>query len=154
MAGEVFSDLIHDLGKLFNSELKADEKNTCLFTLENGIKIQMEPDGEEEALMIGADLGPIPPGAYRREIMAHALQANGRPEPRYGKFAYSTQTETLLLFDSLALKEVTAEEVFEFLSYFAKKAETWKGIIERGETPAGTTSEGPGGSGRAFGLTP
>jgi Tir chaperone protein (CesT) family len=116
--------------------LEPDENNTCLIRFANGLEVYLEMDKGGENLIIGSELGVIPVGGYRENLFRLALASNNAPFPRFGTFAYSNQTESLVLFDILPSKDLRGEQVAEYIAPFVQKAIVWKKAIEKGEIPA------------------
>ncbi len=156
MVKEQFSTILEDLGKIMNMKLAPDRNNACQIQAANGLMVHMEPDSAGERIMFVSDLGVPPPGRYRENLFREALKANGLPLPRQGIFAYSKKKDSLVLFDSLFLDDLTGQLVADFLKPFMQKAELWRASIPKGEVPSFTSNElsfgtSPGGSGM-FGL--
>ncbi len=153
---EQFASMLDDLGRLLNIKLSPDSHGACQIKQISGLMIHMEPDSSGERLMFAADLGTPPPGRYRENLFKEALKANGLPMPRLGIFSYSKKKDSLVLFDSLLLHELSAQKIADFLTPFTQKAELWRAAIPKGEVPSYTGNElsfgkTQGGSGM-FGL--
>lgn len=156
MVKEVFSTLLEDLGKLMNMKLAPDSHGACMIKSQTGLMVHMEPDSAGERLMIISDLGTPPPGRYRENLFREALKANGLPMPRQGIFCYSKKKDSLVLFDTLLLDDLTGQLISDFLTPFMQKADLWRLAIPKGEVPSFTGNElsfgaQPSGSGM-FGL--
>jgi hypothetical protein len=157
MVGNLFESLLQELGKAMNiSDLHADANNSCLIAFENGIEIQVEPYDRDDFLLIVCDLGEVPPGRFREDVFREALKANGLPSPRHGTFAYSEQSNHLILFGMLSFRELNGERIASFLYPFMEKADAWKKTLEHGDVPLANTmttsrTSGPAG---LFGLRP
>lgn len=157
MVTDRFGMLLEEVGKILEvPDLHSDTHNSCLIKFKEGIEVQIEIDKHtEDFLIIGTDLGEIPAGKYRENIFLEALKANGMPYPRWGNFAYSAQTQHLMLFEMLSLHDLTGGQIASFLSQFLLKAKAWKDALATGNMPPLTITEGslakPGG---IFGLKP
>lgn len=155
MVAEIFEALLQEVGhSLGGVKLEPDENNSCLIKQATGISIQMDLDPTGEFFIIGADLGTIPLGRYRADVFCQALKANAAPYPRYGTFAYSKQNDHLILFEMLAIRELTGEKIVSVLLPLGKKALTWQMSISQGEIPVIEISdESTGTLGGLFGLS-
>lgn len=154
MVTDLFGTLLQELGKALSVELRPDEHNSCLIRFRGGLEIQIELDQQGQALLVGTDLGVVPPGRYRENLFTEALKANGMPPPRHGIFAYSRQSDHLVLFEKFSLVNLTGDKVADFLTPFMEKAKGWKEAISKNEVPVVSTtftSHAPTGM---FGLRP
>lgn len=141
MVTDLLGTLLEELGKaIHNPNLRPDANNSCLLKYKGDLQVQIELERGGNHLTVGCDLGQIPAGRYREDVFAEALKANGMPHPRYGIFAYSKQTDHLLLFELLPLKELTGSKIADFLTHFLQKARTWKESIKKGEVPVVATA--------------
>jgi len=140
MVSDLYETLLGELAKSLDiSELRPDQNNTCLIKFQSGVEIQIEPFDKEEQLLVVCDLGHIAPGRYREDVFREALKANGQPWPRYGTFAYSDQSDHLLLYKLMPLKDLNGEKIGSYLSPYLEKAEKWKESLEKGEVPVVAT---------------
>ena len=144
MVAELFESLLVELAKSLDiKELKPDPHNSCLIHFQNGVEIQIEPYEKDEQLLLVIDLGSIPPGHYREDVFKESLVANGMPYPRHGFFAYSDQSDHLLLMDFLPLKDLNGEKIASAIYPLIEKAKVWQDNLSRGAVPiAETTSQG------------
>jgi hypothetical protein len=157
MAGDLFADILADLGRILKVEgLHPDNHNTCVLKLKTGVRIQLEIDPESKFFVLGSDLGQLPAGKYRENLFREALKTNGLAPPHYGILAYSRQTNALILFERLPLKDLTAAEIASVLEPFIQKAELWHTAIAKGEIPVTAASNRGAavGMGGLFGLRP
>lgn len=157
MVGDLFESLLQEMGKAMNiPDLHADSNNSCLIAFDSGIEVQIEPYDRGEFLLIVCDLGEIPPGRYREDVFREALKSNGLPHPRPGTFGYSEQSNHLIFFGLLSLRELNGEKIASFMEPFMEKAAAWKNALERGDVPLADTmtTSHAGGPGGLFGLRP
>jgi len=148
--------ILQELGKstlIPIKDLRPDRNNSCLVRLKGGFEIQLELDRTGQSLVIGCDLGSIPPGKYRENLFREALKSNGLPHPRFGTFAYSKQTDHLVLFDTLNAKDLSGENVAEYLVHFVDKLIIWRNAIDGSNIPT-ISSIRTSKLGGIFGLTP
>lgn len=151
MVTDLFGSFLQDLGRIFElPDLRPDGNNSCLITLKNGVKVQLEMDRANEFLIVGIDIGVVPPGRYKENVFREALKANGLPPPLQGIFAYSTKTEHLVIFERFRGRELNADRISEFIQKLSEKALQWRSAIERGEIP--TIEQTRSSSSGMFGL--
>ena len=155
MVSDFFDTLLQEIGEAMEiDDLHLDASNTCLIRFKSGIEIYLEPYEKDQFLLIFCDLGNVPAGRFREDVFREALKSNGLPYPHNGTFAYSEQSDHLLLYSLLSYRELNGEKVASHLYPFIEKAKTWKETIERGSVPVADTTTtgrriGPGG---IFGL--
>lgn len=152
MVADAFGTLLQELGKILKiPTLEPDQNNSCLVKFPNAPTTQFELDRSGTFLVIGCDLGEVPAGRYRETIFREALIANGMPYPRNGDFAYSKQTDHLILTAVLPLSQLTGDKVAMVLLPFLEKAKHWQESISRNEIPSRYGHAASKGSGM-FGL--
>ncbi|CCB85727.1 MULTISPECIES: CesT family type III secretion system chaperone [Parachlamydia] len=156
MVSDLFDTLLAEVGqKLKINDLHADRNHSCLINFKEGISIQIERETRGERMIFGTTIGSIPPSKYRENVFREALRANGLQEPRIGAFAYSKQSDQLILYGTLPMQDLTSEKIVAFLIPFKEKAVQWKTAIERGDIPSLVgTQASPGSGGGMFGLRP
>lgn len=131
MLDDRFTLLLKELSTLLGVELKPDQNNSCLLNLKDKIKVQIELDpSQENQLILGSVLGELSPGTFREEMLLLALRSNAKPYPRVGDFGYSTNLNSLILFEVLNIDYGSAENVFHVLTPFVHKAFAWKEAID------------------------
>lgn len=136
MVNDLFSSLLLELGQILEiQDLTPDSNNSSLLKLKNGVKIQIEPGKSEQFLIMGAQIGNIPPGRYRDNIFREALKANNVP-PKNGIFAYSKKSDQLILFQMIPLEDLTGTKIHDYLVPFSEKVKLWQEAISRGEIPS------------------
>ena len=157
MVQDVFDSILQELGETMEIEdLHIDDAKTCLIKFETELEVYIEPYEKDEFMLISSDLGEVPAGRYREDVFREALIANGLPNPRYGTFAFSEQSEHLILFGLLSLRELNGEKIAVFLHPYMEKALAGKNAIGAGDIPVAdtmTTSQTVGPMGM-FGLRP
>lgn len=152
MVSDIFGTLLQELAQALKIEvLQPDKNNSCLIKFKGDISVQVELDKSGTFLVIGTDFPTVAAGRYRENLFFEALKANGMPAPpRIGTFAYSRQTDRLVLFEMMSLNDLRGDRVAEFMTPFVEKARVWKEAIARGEVPVVSTSTTPGSG--MFGL--
>lgn len=158
MISNIYESLLLELSEPLKCEqLVPDPNNTCLIALKEGIDVQIEPDPEGERLIIGCNIGVIPPGGYRASVFIEALKFNGLPSPQLGAFAFNSDNDQLVFFTKLRMQNLTGQQVYEYLTKFTAKALTWKKEIDAGRVPQVETESSKFITGRRagpFGMTP
>ena len=153
MVTDLFGTLLEELGKSLDvPNLHPDINNSCLIKMKNGQTLQLEIDPHHQFLVIGADLGIVPPGKYRENLFKEALKANDMPHPLDGILAYSKKTDSLILFKKIYLTNLNGETIAVSIIPFLEKADLWSTALSRGEIPSiGTVNNNKSSSGM-FGL--
>ena len=155
MATNQYEILLEEIGAILGVSLYPDQHNTCLVKLENGLEVQFEMDRTGEYLLLGIDLGIVPPGQYREELFKEALRANGQAAPpRAGVLAFSRDTESLVLHEYLHAHNLNGEQVVFTLGLLAEKGLTWHNAVKSGEVPLVETAAGGGPGLGMFGMRP
>lgn len=152
MVTDSFGQLLEEMAKLLNiPKLEPDRNNSCLIKFPKGPSIQFEIEKSGNQFLIACDLGEIPAGPYRENVFREALKYNGRPYPHVCQFAYSKQTNKLIMTHLLPLSNLRGEQVIEALTPFQALAGQWAEALARGEVP---TSEGlfQSGGAKPFGM--
>lgn len=136
MVTDLLGSLLQELSRIIGaSNLQPDSNNVCLIRFKGNIEVQLELDRSNLHFLLTCDLGSVPIGRYRETIFLEALKSNGLPPPHHGVFAYSKQADHLILFQMLALKDLTGAKIGDALAPFLEKARVWKSAIEKGEIP-------------------
>lgn len=138
---EEFASILDEVGKVLNLKLAPDKNNACQIKYATGLSMIIQVDAASERMLFVSDLGTPPPGRYREDLFREALKANGLPPPRQGIFSYSKKKDSLCLFDSLPLGDLTGQKVVDFITPFIAKAELWRKAIPNGEIPSFTGNE-------------
>lgn len=153
MVTDLFGALLQELGNAMGvAGLHPDSNNSCMLKLKSGLIIQLELDRRGEFLILGADLGNVPPGKYRENLFREALKANDLPYPLHGILCYSRKSGHLVIFQKIHTRDLNGEKLAAEIAPFAEKAFTWSEALLRGDLPVVNqtfTSQKPGGM---FGL--
>lgn len=152
MVTDSFGLLLEEVAKLLDIEkLEPDRNNSCLIQFVKGPAIQFEIEKAGNHLLIMCDLGEVPAGPYRENVFREALKYNGRPYPHACQFAYSKQTNKLVMTHLLPLSNLRGEQVIEALTPFQAIAKQWQESLLRGDVPTVEGSSQSGGS-KMFGI--
>jgi hypothetical protein len=155
MVTDLYGSLLEELGKILEiPDLHPDRNNSCLIKLKNGLSVQLELDRSGQFVIIGSELGVVPPGRYRENLFREALKANDMPYPTYGTFAYSKKSDKLVFFRKLRNQELTGEIIAAELTPFSEKAIIWKEALEHGDVPIANQAMNAQRSSGMFGLKP
>lgn len=156
MVTDLFGGILQELGRILEiADLHPDRNNSCLIKLKSGMQVQLEIDPSGRFLIVGTDLGEMPPGKYRENFFREALKANALPYPNIGIFAYSRRNNHLIFFDRLFLPEINGEKIAAFITPFSEKAALWGENLTRGDVPvASQYTTASSRSGGMFGLRP
>jgi len=153
MVTDLVGTLLEELGRSLKiANLHPDSNNSCMIRLESGLIIQIELDKGAQFILVGADLGTVPPGKYRENLFREALKTNDLPHPNHGILCYSKKSDHLILYQKIFLKDLNGEKIAAEITPFSEKAYTWSEAIMRNDIPAvnqSFTSQKPGGM---FGL--
>ena len=153
MVSDKMGLLFEELGKRLNAQIKPDNAGSCRIRFKNGIEVQFEQSSDARYITFISNMGEIPPGRYRENVLREALKANGLTAPLNGIFAFSKKNDAFYLFDQISLQDISGDKIFEALQPFLQKAEIWVGAISRGEVPSYTGNEASfGRGGGMFGL--
>lgn len=153
MVTDLFGAILQELGSSLGiQDLHPDSNNSCLIRLKSGLIIQIELDKGGQFLILGADLGTVPPGKYRENLFREALKSNDLPHPIHGILCYSKKSDHLVLYEKIHIKDLNGEKIAAEITPFAEKAYTWSEALLHNDIPAINqlfTSQKPGGM---FGL--
>lgn len=129
-----FEQFIQDLGRALGLPLHVDDKNSCTLLVEEKLTLQIEPDHQEESLLVGSTIIELSPGKFREEVLKEALKEN-HIYPRLGTLAYSIYNNHLALFQRFPTwQEIPLEVWIDWLSAFIAKAIEWRQSIEEGRS--------------------
>lgn len=137
MVADQFGAILQELSQAMQiDELHSDRNNSCKIKLQSGVEIQLEIDRSGNFLIVGTDLGEVPPGKYRENIFREALKANDLPPPLNGILSYSKATNHMVLFQKVHVKDLNGEKVAGLIPPFLEKAKAWSEALVRGEIPS------------------
>lgn len=128
-----FSELLSELGSIFQMSLSQDRYNACSIQIPP-ITIQMELDGSGENLILFAKIIEIPPGKFRENVLTEALKANALADPRTGIFGYIANTNHLALHQTYPLELLSGEKLSGLFGAFYETAESWHSAIQSGQS--------------------
>ncbi len=147
-----FENLIQQLGAEMGIDLKPDAHLSCLLTFpDDNVSVQIDLDTSGDQILVGTQLGNIPPGPYRERILFQAMRVNGGSLIPRGILAFSEKNDTLVLFQFLPLAFLDGKILHTYIEVFRDHAKIWKEALEHGEIP---TIEEDARQGTMFGLEP
>ncbi len=136
-----FHLLMDELGILLDTTLIPDKHNACVLNFDDELKVQLEPDAPGHTLILGSEIGEIPAGKFRENILATGLKFNAHC-PRIGTFAYLAKANLLIYFYTLELEGLQALTITEILPIFVATGKLWKESVSKGMTPVLNLTEG------------
>lgn len=132
---ENVEELIKEIGKKIELPLTLDGHGGCSFLLDSQLSISIDAETSGRFALIVGELGEVPSGIYRQNLLEAALKTNGLPPPLYGTLALSQQNDELLLFEYLLLKPISIDGALLFLDKFVEKAFNWHTALKTGSIP-------------------
>ena len=131
---EDFHLLMDDLGNLLDTTLIPDKLGACVLNFDDEISVQIEPDAAGHNLILAANIGEIPAGKFRENLLATGLKYNAI-YPRIGTFAYLARKNLLVFFHTLKLEGLQADLIAATLPPFMNLAKLWKQDVAKGVVP-------------------
>ncbi|WP_213318408.1 CesT family type III secretion system chaperone [Chlamydiifrater volucris] len=132
-----FEQLMEELGKEVGSPLIPDANQACKIRFaENDVAVQMEADGPDGNIAIGAILGKVPANNFRERLFKAALSVNASHQSEVkGVLAYGEVSEQLFLCDVLNMHYLDGKKLYEYALSFSKHAAIWIGAVNSGNLP-------------------
>lgn len=131
-----FEELIKELGQKMGTPLHVDSYQACTLLLNYGLKCQIELTAMGDSVLIGTELGGVPAGRYRQNILTQALRVNALTDLPRGVLAFSEKNDSLVLFEQISLAILSGEKLYRYLLLFTEHAKVWRDSLHRGEIPA------------------
>lgn len=128
-----FAELLIELGKLLETDLRPDVNGACKLYIHEQLQVQIEYQELQERLLMACFLAEIPPGKFRENILKDALKANW-PHPTSGTLCYCQRNNRLALFEWISTINLTGQKLLGILNTFISKADKWRIAIETGQT--------------------
>jgi hypothetical protein len=149
-----FHDLMHQVGASLGlpATLEPDKRESCAIQVDKGLRLYLELSPTQDEVVIGCQLGEVPPGPYGTKLLQEALKANGAMTPHSGVLAYSTHAQQLVLFDKVPLADAQADELVSAVQKMLPRARQWHDAIASGQLPPPPQSAGPTAGSGMFGL--
>lgn len=149
-----FEDLIREMGNIMGIDLQPDSHFSCLLAFPaDQLSVQIDLDSSGDQILVGTQLGNVPPGPYREQIFRQAMRVNGGSLTPRGILAFSEKNNTLVLFQFLSLASLTGEKLHVFVQIFREHALIWKEALGRGDVPR-IEEDVQASGGSMFGLKP
>ncbi len=128
-----FHNLLQELGPLLDLDLIPDTRRACTLSYQNRLFLQMETDAYEKYLLAACRICELPPGKFRENVLAHALQCNNL-YPLVATLSYSSKYNALTLCASLLLESLTGQTLLPWVAQWIQIADSWKKAIEAGQS--------------------
>jgi|AMWB02.1.fsa_nt_gi hypothetical protein len=135
MVTDRFGALIEELAEVIQMKLTPDSHGAVMISYKDKLQVYIEPDVLGEAVDLLIEIGKPGEGKYRETILREALRANGQPFPRLGTFSYGQKRESLLIFETSPMEDLTGAQLAELITQLSDKARVWRDSIARGELP-------------------
>lgn len=145
-----FDGLMEELGKILETKLHPDHLNVCLLKYPDGLTVQLEVD-REDRLLIGSEIGTLPPGRFRQDFLEQTLKANSQ-DFHLGTFGYSKKSGGLYLYAYIRLENLSGQKIADFLGPFMEKARLWSTSLASNKIPVLETAGSAKKSSGMFGL--
>ncbi|SCA62960.1 Uncharacterized protein SCG7109_AG_00080 [Chlamydiales bacterium SCGC AG-110-M15] len=145
---ENIDEVVEALGRLLVLPAKVDPQGGYQAILNDKMRFRIEINENIKWVNIIADLGEVPPGAYRLNLFKAALRANGAFGPRAGTMGFAENNRHMLLFDKLYIYDLTEDSLQIALGPFIEKGLIWTDHIAAGSLP----DFQPSGGGNPFGV--
>lgn len=143
-----FSELLSELGKIFQLTLSPDKYNACSIEVAP-LTIQMELDPTQENIILFTKIIDLPPGKFRENVLSEALKVNSLNDPRPGIFGYIARTSHLALYQSYPVNILNGDRLSCLFGSFFELGESWHRSIQNGQSsPSPIRTEIP------FGIKP
>ncbi len=154
MVVNAFEAVLQELGDAIGIPLKPGKMDGCLVRYPEGLEVQIQMNTKRNHILLYADLGAVPPGRYREDLLREALRANGKPYPRKGVLAFTDAKDHLIIYLSRSMTELTGEKIAYIYKPFVEKAQKWQDALTRGEIPAVRSDTSTGTPPGLFGMRP
>jgi hypothetical protein len=128
-----FSELLSELGKIFQLTLSPDKYNACSIEVPP-LTIQLELDPTQENLYLFTKIIDLPPGRFRENTLSEALKVNSLPDPRPGIFGYIARTNHLALYQVYPVNILNGDRLAELFGSFFEMGESWHKSIQGGQS--------------------
>jgi hypothetical protein len=135
MVTDRFGVLIEELAAVTQMKLTPDSHGAIMIRYKDKLEAYVEPDALGDFVHVLIEIGKPGEGKYRENILREALRANGQPEPRLGTFSYGQKRESLLIFETVSMEDLTGARLSELMTQLSDKARVWRDAISRGELP-------------------
>lgn len=135
MVSSQFEAILKDFEPFFKCRLQADQNESCLIKMGQGISLQMELN-RYGFLLIGCRIGELPRGRFQDEVIKEALKANEFYPPLTGIFGISRKSNSLILYLLIDPHKLDLDKISNLLNPFIAKAKLWSDSINQGNIPA------------------
>jgi len=126
---------VEDLGNTLDLDLDINEFGTCMTEIATDVNVMIAHDEEAGYFYIETEIGEIPGGRYREQLLERALMSNGLPPPHYGTFGYLPEDDKLILHEIVPSKDFNTQMVAEIMEPYSEKAKTWIDAVQNAVLP-------------------
>lgn|GEM_PF-1674967 len=131
-----YEELIKQLGEVIGVPLEPDPRQSCcIFFPADDVTLQIDLDTQGDRILVGSELGTLPPGTQREQALRQAMKVNGLPRSPRGHLAFSDRKDSLILYQFFKLANLDAVKLHSQLTRIVNHARLWKEALAKGEIP-------------------
>lgn len=130
-----FDYLIAELAKELEIPLTIDPHQSCRIEFDSGLTLQIDLASTADRIVLGSDLGLVPPGVYRTQILEKALIVNGTSVVPRGILGFSQRNDHLFLFLFVPIENLSARQMCNWVDLFIEHAQIWVDCLKNQEVP-------------------
>ena len=145
-----FNTILEVLEPYFSCKISADENDSCLINLKNGLQIQIELT-RQGLLLIACKIGTLQHQRLQ-EIFQTALIFNGQSPFEAGSFGFSVKTSELILFKQCEPTQLINIDIKKFMDPFIERALMWTNELSQNQIPSLNSEATASTANRLFGL--
>jgi hypothetical protein len=134
MVNNQYEAVLRDFETFFKCKLAPNANNTCVISIPNSVRIQIELDRNSKVL-IASRLG-ILQGRFRDIVLREALKANEFYDISTGSFGLGKKSNNLMIFLQMDLDQLNPDKINTVMPIFLAKANLWAEGIKSGNLPA------------------
>lgn len=122
------------LKEVFELDIEVDGYGGFQIDFE-ALPVQVESDASGQKILVLSELGELPGGAFRENVLEAALKFNGSDKHKGGIFSFSPQGDLLILFYYVPLRITTPDAFVTNFNAFVELAKSWHEEIHQGRVP-------------------
>ncbi len=130
-----FEDLIQELGTTLGLSFHLDPHGACCLQMNEKLRVQIEPDKQEDRIILAAFIGELNPGRFREDVLKEALKANAQFIGNGNAGAilgFSARHNQLACHTFLPILEISPEKLLASLTYLTEHALSWMEALQSG----------------------